>query len=53
MYLPPAAQDRLFDNITALSAPGSRLATEHVPDMVALLRRAGPRTHPNGCSARD
>jgi methyltransferase (TIGR00027 family) len=31
-YLPPDAQDRLFDNITALSAPGSRLATEHVPD---------------------
>ncbi len=31
-YLPPAAQDRLFDNITTLSAPGSRLATEHVPD---------------------
>ncbi|HTX94405.1 MAG TPA: class I SAM-dependent methyltransferase [Mycobacterium sp.] len=31
-YLPPDAQDRLFDNIAALSAPGSRLATEHVPD---------------------
>ena len=31
-YLPPEAQDLLFDNITALSAPGSRLATEHVPD---------------------
>ncbi|CDO87052.1 SAM-dependent methyltransferase [Mycobacterium triplex] len=31
-YLPPEAQDRLFDNITALSAPGSRIATEHVPD---------------------
>jgi methyltransferase (TIGR00027 family) len=31
-YLPADAQDRLFDNITALSAPGSRLATEHVPD---------------------
>ncbi|MEE3067606.1 MAG: class I SAM-dependent methyltransferase [Actinomycetota bacterium] len=31
-YLPPEAQDRLFDNITALSAPGSRVATEHVPD---------------------
>lgn len=31
-YLPPEAQDRLFDNITALSAPGSRLATEHVAD---------------------
>ena len=31
-YLPPDAQDRLFDNITALSAPGSRLATEHIRD---------------------
>ncbi|WAC90749.1 class I SAM-dependent methyltransferase [Mycobacterium sp. Aquia_213] len=31
-YLPPEAQDRLFDHITALSAPGSRVATEHVPD---------------------
>ncbi|OJZ68852.1 SAM-dependent methyltransferase [Mycobacterium paraffinicum] len=28
MYLPPEAQDKLFDNITELSAPGSRLATE-------------------------
>jgi methyltransferase (TIGR00027 family) len=35
-YLPPEAQDRLFDHITALSAPGSRLATEHVPDPNAL-----------------
>jgi methyltransferase (TIGR00027 family) len=32
MYLPPEAQDRLFDNITALSAPDSRLATEYHPD---------------------
>jgi len=32
IYLPPDAQDRLFDNITALSAPGSRLATEYHPD---------------------
>ena len=31
-YLPPDAQDRLFDNITALSAPGSHLATEYHPD---------------------
>jgi methyltransferase (TIGR00027 family) len=30
VYLPPDAQDRLFDNITTLSAPGSRLATEHM-----------------------
>ena len=30
IYLPPEAQDRLLDDITALSAPGSRLATEHM-----------------------
>ena len=30
VYLPPDAQDRLFDNIVALSAPGSRIATEHM-----------------------
>lgn len=27
-FLPPEAQDRLLDNVTALSAPGSRLAAE-------------------------
>jgi methyltransferase (TIGR00027 family) len=32
-YLPPEAQDRLLDNISALSASGSRLATEAIPDM--------------------
>ncbi|HME80258.1 MAG TPA: class I SAM-dependent methyltransferase [Mycobacterium sp.] len=32
MYLPPEAQDRLFDHITALSAHGSQLATEYHPD---------------------
>ncbi len=32
-YLPPEAQDRLLDNISALSADGSRLATEAVPNM--------------------
>jgi methyltransferase (TIGR00027 family) len=30
-YLPPDAQDRLLDSVTALSAPGSRIATEAVP----------------------
>jgi methyltransferase (TIGR00027 family) len=30
IYLPPDAQDRLLDNITALSAAGSRIATEHM-----------------------
>jgi methyltransferase (TIGR00027 family) len=32
-YLPPEAQDRLLDNVTALSAEGSRLATETVADI--------------------
>jgi methyltransferase (TIGR00027 family) len=32
VYLPPDAQDRLFDDITALSAPASQLATEYHPD---------------------
>jgi methyltransferase (TIGR00027 family) len=46
-YLPPEAQDRLFDNITALSAPGSQLATEHISDPDAFseesVRRIGER----------
>ena len=38
MYLPAEAQDRLFDTITALSAPGSRVATEfHGGDFGAAL----------------
>ena len=37
VYLPPDAQDRLFDDITALSAPGSRLATEYHPDAGASM----------------
>jgi methyltransferase (TIGR00027 family) len=37
VYLPPDAQDRLFDEITALSAPGSRLATEYHPDGGAAM----------------
>ncbi|BBU20973.1 class I SAM-dependent methyltransferase [Mycobacterium xenopi] len=32
VYLPSEAQDALFDRITALSAAGSRLALEFVPD---------------------
>lgn len=34
IYLPADAQDRLFDNITALSVPGSAIATEFVPGIV-------------------
>jgi methyltransferase (TIGR00027 family) len=36
VYLPPEAQDQLFDNITELSAAGSRLATEQLPNMDAF-----------------
>jgi methyltransferase (TIGR00027 family) len=32
-YLPPDAQDRLFDNITTLSFSGSRIGTGYVPDI--------------------
>jgi O-methyltransferase involved in polyketide biosynthesis len=54
-YLPPDAQDRLFDEITAMSVPGSRLATEYHPHDSAFIAernklmasvgepRAGPR----------
>jgi methyltransferase (TIGR00027 family) len=37
IYLPSDAQDKLFDDITALSAPGSHLATEFVPDVAAFV----------------
>jgi methyltransferase (TIGR00027 family) len=36
-YLPPEAQDRLFDDIGALSAPGSQLATEYHPDAATSI----------------
>lgn len=42
IYLPPEAQDRLLDNITALSAPGSRLATEHM-DPASLTEKWSER----------
>jgi methyltransferase (TIGR00027 family) len=44
VYLPDAAQDALFDNITTLSAPGSRLAFEFVPD-TAVFADERWRTH--------
>jgi methyltransferase (TIGR00027 family) len=37
-YLPPEAQDRLLDTVTALSAPGSRIATESLPRRDDALR---------------
>ena len=47
VYLPSDAQDRLFDNITALSAPGSRVATEHM-DMAVTARGLRASCSPNG-----
>jgi len=43
VYLPPEAQDLLFDNITALSAPGSSLATEYHPDAGARISSGSQR----------
>jgi methyltransferase (TIGR00027 family) len=39
MYLPPDAQDQLFDTITTLSVPRSQLATEYHPDVLAEVSR--------------
>jgi methyltransferase (TIGR00027 family) len=55
-YLPPEAQDRLLDNITALSADGSRLACEAVPDIPEadregareLMRKASDKWREHG-----
>jgi methyltransferase (TIGR00027 family) len=55
-YLPPEAQDRLLDNISALSADGSRLATEAIPDMPdvdkekarELMRKAAEKWRAHG-----
>ncbi|MGV0792824.1 class I SAM-dependent methyltransferase [Mycolicibacterium sp. XJ1819] len=55
-YLPPEAQDRLLDAITALSAPGSRVAIDAVPsidpadqpDAVGRMREASQRWREQG-----
>jgi methyltransferase (TIGR00027 family) len=55
-YLPPEAQDRLLDTITALSAPGSRFATESAPNvdpadqdkLIELMRSAAQRWRDHG-----
>ena len=40
-YLPPDAQDRLFDTITTLSFSGSRIGTGYVPDMRDRIAKRG------------
>jgi methyltransferase (TIGR00027 family) len=55
-YLPPDAQDRLLDTITELSAPGSRVAVESVPNIDAAdhekaierMRQASDRWRDHG-----
>ena len=50
-YLPPDAQDRLLDTITALSADGSRLLAEIFlasPDIEGIHRQANQRWYANG-----
>ena len=45
IYLPPEAQDLLFDRITELSAAGSRVATEHIPDVAHLFAEPPRSSH--------
>jgi methyltransferase (TIGR00027 family) len=40
-YLPPDAQDRLFDTITTLSFCGSRVGTGYVPDIRDRIAKRG------------
>jgi methyltransferase (TIGR00027 family) len=54
-FLPPEAQDALLDNITMLSAAGSQLATENMPDssqavplMADRMRQATERWRDHG-----
>ncbi|NTY58431.1 SAM-dependent methyltransferase [Mycolicibacterium sphagni] len=45
IYLPPDAQDGLFEHITSLSPAGSRLATEFIPSMGAFTGGADGADH--------
>lgn len=54
-FLPPEAQDRLLDNITALSADGSRLVAEiflSSPDDVQIMHTAADKWYEHGLDAR-
>jgi methyltransferase (TIGR00027 family) len=42
-FLPPDAQDRLLDSVTTLSAAGSRLATENMPDAAQAIPKMAQR----------
>lgn len=53
-FLPPEAQDRLLDNITALSTDGSRLIVEifwNSPESVQIMHTAAQKWYDNGLDA--
>ncbi len=53
-FLPPEAQDRLLDNITALSADGSRLVAEiflNSPNSLHIMHTAAQKWYEHGLDA--
>ncbi|ORV10141.1 class I SAM-dependent methyltransferase [Mycobacterium celatum] len=53
-FLPPEAQDRLLDNITALSADGSRLVAEiflNSPESLQVMHAAAQKWYEHGLDA--
>jgi methyltransferase (TIGR00027 family) len=54
-FLPPEAQDRLLDNITELSAPGSRLVVEiflSSPESLEVMHASSQKWYQHGLDAR-
>jgi methyltransferase (TIGR00027 family) len=54
-FLPPEAQDRLLDNITELSAPGSRLVVEiflSSPESLEVMHASSEKWYQHGLDAR-
>jgi methyltransferase (TIGR00027 family) len=54
-FLPPEAQDRLLDNITELSAPGSRLVVEiflSSPESLEVMNASSEKWYEHGLDAR-
>jgi methyltransferase (TIGR00027 family) len=54
-FLPPEAQDRLLDNITDLSAPGSRVVVEiflSTPESLEVMHASSEKWYQHGLEAR-
>lgn len=52
-YLPPEAQDRLLDAVTALSTPGSRLGSEAVPNTAGITDEVREKMRSSTAKWRD